>query len=113
MLGKRLLSKDVEKSMTVAITKPGKEHSNDASKYRPISLLNVAGKLLEKLLIDRILHHMYKNKLLNNSQFGFTTQVGTTEAVMEANNIIEKNLNKKQSVVLVSLDIKGAFDAAR
>jgi len=35
----------------IPTTKPGKENCNDASKYRPISLLNVGGKALEKLLL--------------------------------------------------------------
>jgi len=36
------------------IAKPGREKSADTSKYRPISLLNTEGKILEKLLIKRI-----------------------------------------------------------
>ena len=45
----------------IPVAKPAKENSLDASKYRPISLLNMGGKLLEKLLINRIDHHLYKN----------------------------------------------------
>jgi len=48
----------------IPITKPGKEKSTDPSKYRPISLLNIGGMVLEKLLINRINHHMFKNELL-------------------------------------------------
>jgi len=32
----------------ILITKPGKEYSLDPSKYRPIGLLNIGGKVLEK-----------------------------------------------------------------
>ena len=39
----------------------------DPSKYRPISLINVGGKVLEKLLIKRINHRMYKNELLTQA----------------------------------------------
>jgi hypothetical protein len=52
----------------IPITKPGKENSMDLSKYRPISLLNIGGKVLEKLLINRINHHMCKNELLIDRQ---------------------------------------------
>jgi len=48
----------------IPITKPGKENSMDPSKYRPISLFNIGGKVLEKLLINRINHHLYKNEVL-------------------------------------------------
>jgi hypothetical protein len=41
----------------IPITKPEKEGGGDPSKYRPISLLNTEGKILEKLLIQRIMHH--------------------------------------------------------
>jgi len=58
----------------IPIAKPGKENSMIPSKYRPISLINIGGKVLEKLLINRINHHMYKNELLTDSQYGFTPQ---------------------------------------
>jgi len=45
----------------IPITKPGKENSMDPSKYHPISLLNIGGKILEKLFINRINHHIYRN----------------------------------------------------
>jgi len=45
---------------------------------------NIGGKVLEKLLINRINHHMYKNELLTDSQYGFTPQKITIDAAMEA-----------------------------
>ena len=41
------------------MTKPGKENSTDPAKYRPISLLNIGGKVLEKVLINRINYYIY------------------------------------------------------
>jgi hypothetical protein len=55
----------------IPITKPGKENCTDPSKYRPISLLNIGGKILEKLLIKRINHHIYRNELMIDSEYGF------------------------------------------
>jgi hypothetical protein len=95
----------------IPITKPGKEECNDVSKYRPISLLNIGGKLLERLMIDRILFHIYSNDLLSDNQYGFTPQ-RTVDAAMEVKNFIEESLRLKQCVVIVSLDVKAAFDAA-
>jgi hypothetical protein len=37
-----------KKAMILPITKPGKEGYEDVSKFRPISLLNIGGKVLEK-----------------------------------------------------------------
>ena len=61
-----------KQSVIIPIIKPGKEECNDASRYRPISLINIGGKLWEKLMIDRILFHIYSNDLFNANQYGFT-----------------------------------------
>jgi hypothetical protein len=66
----------------IPITKLGKKDSCDPLKYCPISLLNIEGKVLEKLLISRIMHHLYKTEFLNPNQFGFIPQKSTTDAAM-------------------------------
>jgi len=37
----------------IPLTKPGKENCKDTFKYRPIRILNVGSKVIEKLLINR------------------------------------------------------------
>ena len=64
------------------IIKPGKEYNSDPSKYHPISLLNTEGKVLEKLIIRRIMHYLYKTEFLNNNQYGFTPQKSKVDAAM-------------------------------
>jgi hypothetical protein len=66
----------------IPVTKPAKENILDPSKYCPISLLNMGDKILEKLLINRINHHLYKHELLTNRQFGFTPQRNTNDSTM-------------------------------
>jgi hypothetical protein len=36
---------------------PSRENKRDISKYRPISSINSAAKVLEKVRINRIMHH--------------------------------------------------------
>ena len=67
---------------------------------------------MEKLLIDRINHHLYSNDLLNNSQYRFIPQRSIVDAELAAKEFMETNLHQKKCVVLVSLDVKGALDAA-
>jgi hypothetical protein len=94
------------------IPKPGRENRNDASKYRPISLINVGGKVLEKILINRIMHYLNKNNLMNKNQFGFTPGKGTTDAILAVKDFIEEGLQQRHITILISLDVKSAFDAA-
>jgi SOS response regulatory protein OraA/RecX len=95
----------------IPIIKPGKEDSQDPSKYRPISLLNMGGKVLEKLLINIIIHYIYKIEYINDSQYGFTPQKSTIDAAMAVKQFIEPELEKGKVVITASLDVKGAFDA--
>jgi len=71
----------------IPVIKPAKENSLDPSKYCPISLLNMGGKILDKLLISRIHYHLYINELLTKRQFGFTPQRNTIDAKIEANSL--------------------------
>ena len=47
---------DWKTARILPIIKPGREDSIDPTKYRQISLINTVGKVLEKLLIKRIMH---------------------------------------------------------
>lgn len=65
-----------KKSRIVILTKSGKCESEEPSKFRPISLLPVAGKVLEKLLMDRIMHYMNSNHFfqVNSTDSGHKCQ---------------------------------------
>jgi hypothetical protein len=53
--------KSWKKVKVIPITRPGKEGATDPSKFRPINLINAGGKVLEKALINRIMHHVHIN----------------------------------------------------
>jgi len=53
------LPKRWKKTVIIPIIKPGQEGSDEVSKFRHISLLNTGGKVLEKIIINRINHHVY------------------------------------------------------
>jgi len=41
------------------------------SNYRPISLLSLVSKVLERIVHNRLSHHLSSNSLLSGDQFGF------------------------------------------
>ena len=55
---------------------------------------------------------VHSNDLFNDNQYGFIPQKGKVDAVMEVKTFIDESLSLKQCAVIVSLDVKGAFDAA-
>jgi len=72
----------------------------------------MGGKILDKLLINGINYHLYKNELLTKIQFGFTPQRSTIDATIEAKSFIELLLENRGLVIMTSLDIQRAFDSA-
>ena len=96
----------------IPIRKPGKEGGGDPSMYRPISLLNTEGKILEKLFIQRIMNYAYTTEALNKIQYGFTPQKNTVDAAMEVRQHIEPHINKGGVAIIISLDVRGAFGSA-
>jgi hypothetical protein len=83
------------------IVKPEREKSADTSKYRPISLLNTEGKVLENLLSKRIMHHLYKTQYLNINQYGFTPHKSTVDAAMEVKQYIEHHLERLVAIMVL------------
>ncbi len=52
------------------IPKPMKDHSNPKN-YRPIAISSCLGRVLEKILANRLQHYCIDNKIFNNFQCGF------------------------------------------
>ena len=86
----------MKKVKIVPIIKPSKENSIEVTKYRPINLINVAGKVMEKLLANRIMHHVYRNELLNGNQYGFTPQKSAIEAAIVVTEYLEEALRERK-----------------
>ena len=62
-----------------------------SSELQPISLLPTIGKILEKILCDRMTRFFEKYEMLNKNQFGFRQKRGTTDALV---NFLERRLGK-------------------
>ena len=73
-----------KKAKIIQVVKPGKE--NVQYKYRLISLINVGGKVIEKLLIIRIMHYLYNKNLMNSNQYGFNPKQSTTDDTLTVKN---------------------------
>ena len=83
--------------------------STSFNNYRPISLLSVYSKVLEKVVHNQ-LYRYAEEKILTNFQFGFRTKHETVQAVMNyMQNIETKKADKHH--VSVFIDIKKAFDS--
>lgn len=94
------------------LPKPNRLDYSDTSSYRPIGLINIFGKLLEKLISKRITYHLDKSNFSNPSQYGFKEQTSTIDALKKAIDTIKIAKTNKEQVIAISLDIQAAFDNA-
>lgn len=100
---------DFRQAKVVPIPKPGKNHT-DPSNYRPISLLNALGKILEKILQTRINLFADQNHIISPTQFGFRSQHSSIHQVKRVTNFITENKAERRSTGLLLMDIEKAFD---
>lgn len=81
----------------------------EPTSYRPISLLPVIAKTLERLMVARLLSMTEIQWCA--AQFGFTMGLGTDDALTKAKSIVDSSSAKY--VLAISCDFKGAFDNLR
>ena len=93
----------------ILIPKPGKKGTNPLD-YRPISLLEVPGKILEKIINTRLRNHLEINNILSASQHGFRQTRGTETALAVTMETIAQALSQKKQCYIVLRDVSKAFD---
>jgi len=78
---------------------------------RPVSLLNVFSKLIEKLMHKRLYSFLMKNNILYKYQFGFRKFFfSTTLALIEVIDNLIQNMENGNILVGMYLDLQKAFD---
>ena len=93
----------------IMIAKPGKP-PNEISSYRPISLLPILSKLLEKLFLNRLKPIIARDNLIPSHQFGFREHHSTVDQIHRITDTIEKALESKKVCSAIFLDVSQAFD---
>ena len=78
--------------------------------YRPISLLPIISKILEKIVYSQLSHYFIKNQLFNPYQYGFRTNHSTEHAVLEITDRIISSMDQGDTPVAIFLDLSKAFD---
>ncbi len=83
---------------------------NDANNYRPISILTIFSKMLEKLFYNRLSSFVNKHNILNSNQFGFRMGQSTSLALAHVISSLTNKCNLNNKIAFVLLDLKKAFD---
>jgi len=80
------------------------------SNYRPISVLSVFSKILERLMFNRISAFLNCHNVLADNQYGFRDNRTTSLALLDLVDKIANKLEEKYLSVGIFMDLSKAFD---
>ena len=98
--------------LKIAIIKPIYKSGSkeEFTNYRPISLLPILSKVLEKIIYKNISSFLESNNILTPFQFGFRKKHSTYMPLAKIYEDISKSLQNKEIIFGLYLDLKKAFD---
>ena len=82
----------------------------DPNNYRPISVIPVFSKVLEKIVYNQLYHYLDDNKLLLGCQSGFRSLHSTLTVLLEATDAWSVNIDNGLLNGVVFIDLTKAFD---
>ena len=82
----------------------------DPGNYRPVSILNVLSKVLERAVHARLSEYLSKRDLLFGNQSGFRSSFSTDTCLIGLSDFVRSEMGSGRLVGLVMLDLRKAFD---
>ena len=89
---------------------PKVSSATDPTDLRPISLLPIPGKLLEKYITGKITAYLEGKKYFSELQFGFRKCKSTSAAFTDLLDNVVNSLNRSEYGLEAYLDFQKAFD---
>ena len=78
--------------------------------YRPVSLLCICSKILERAIFSQIVDYMESNNLIHPSHHGFRSGHNTTTALAQMFEVWAEAFDEGQISAVLLLDLSAAFD---
>jgi len=100
---------DLWKSAAVTPIQKTKE-STELSNFRPISVLPVLSKALERVVYDQLLSYLLKHNLLYERQSGFRPHYLTQDVLLNVTDSWRRAIDESKVPAAAFLDISKAFD---
>lgn len=99
---------ELKQGKVIPIFKKGDKEN--LANYRPITILPFFSKVIEKLIVNRIMNYLLKFKLLAHQQFGFRPNYSTELALIEFTDRVKQFIDNGFFAGAVFLDFTKAFD---
>jgi len=101
--------KHFKELVSVIIPKPGKPSYSTPKAFRPIALLNTLGKLIEKMLSNRIQHDIIAYNLVDPNQFSGIRQRSTEDAGLYLTHLVRSGWARGLKTRVIVFDIAQFF----
>ena len=92
----------------IPIHKGGSTH--DLNNFRPISLISVFHKIIEKIIHSRLYNILELHNILYGNQFGFRKDNSTIYALMQITERIKESIDNGEFGCGIFIDLRKAFD---
>uniref|UniRef100_A0A914P0M0 Reverse transcriptase domain-containing protein n=1 Tax=Meloidogyne incognita TaxID=6306 RepID=A0A914P0M0_MELIC len=83
---------------------------NDPKNYRPIALTSPICRVFERLLANKLLEQLDKNKIIAEEQFGFLPKSSCTLQILSSMQDWYNSLDRKIGTDVIYFDFQKAFD---
>ena len=84
--------------------------TKDVNNYRPISLLSIFSKIMEKLMASRLNIFLELHSIIYPNQYGFRAGCSTAHSLISITETIRKTIDEKKFGCGVFIDLKKAYD---
>ena len=82
----------------------------DINNYRPISLLSIFDKIIEKLIHKRLYSFLESHNIMYHNLFGFRKNNSTTNALIQITEKIKESIDNGKYGCGIFIDLRKAFD---
>ena len=100
---------DFKHSFTVIIPKPNKKAYDQPKYFHPIVLLNTLGKIIKKVIAERLQFTVTSNDFVHLSQLGGLKFKSTTDAGVTLTHIVHSEWAKNKTMSTLAFDISQFF----
>ena len=89
-----------------------KDDQTDCGNYRPVSLLSVPSKILEAVVNDRLVQHVFwDNQLITERQWAYRRGYSTELLLIHLTEIWRRAVDSDRVVAVAFVDFRKAFDS--
>ena len=84
--------------------------TEELNNFRPISLLSIFDKIIEKIMHSRLYAFLEEHQILFENQFGFKKKCSTIHSLIEITEKIKESIDNGKYGCGIFIDLKKAFD---